>query len=688
MFSSYFKDLKEKEMKARMVQLLSLVLLMTSFMCLSVSQVRVSGDTTYIAGGTYSGAENIGLMETTINNDTLATGARTNSNMVYALYEGQVYYQTAAIYVNNPTGTFTLVGVPDPAHATKTEKPMIIIQPTSGISIGIGANNGAVNMVYGSIKVQNIYYQTQQTDGHINNELFFCGTANKLPQSLTIDNCLFEFCNIDLFDCSNESGAIGGWPYGAKFFITNNYFRNLFNPGQWWGSRVFQCKHPIDTVWIENNTVTGGGLTFLQQNQLTDFMFVNHNTIVNNHKNWLLSPYHRIFFLTNNVFINQNWVGEDTNVVLSGQDPDHSLTSTINIDSNSATNGLVVQAKYLNADSTINQSILGLHKLQIFVSNNVNYYDPQLISGYYHSSTYILADTGNPAAPFNAIPSYIDWWWNIPGVWPVRNMPGEWMNRRTQALFAAYSPFNGGGFVEENTTTANPGTPTPGLADASVVTMMAQWNQNKYQDTRFLVAPAITSSRYIFGDYDPTTLPGIVGDSKTEGIQNTDLIGAGDQLGIKKFTDFTENFLSTVMSNYDGFPVGSLIWSDALNASFNARTPAQRFVQAYQHYMALIPHIIAVNTGLLTPGTFSLEQNYPNPFNPRTNINFTLAKTSNVKLSVYNVLGQKVMTLIDSRMSVGEQSIVFDASKLTTGVYFYRLDAGSFSSVKKMLLLK
>jgi hypothetical protein len=88
------------------------------------------------------------------------------------------------------------------------------------------------------------------------------------------------------------------------------------------------------------------------------------------------------------------------------------------------------------------------------------------------------------------------------------------------------------------------------------------------------------------------------------------------------------------------------------------------------------------------PVTFALEQNYPNPFNPSTTIRFSLAKASNVKLLVYNVLGQQVRTLVDTRMSAGQQSIVFDASRLASGVYFYRLDAGNFSSVKKMLLLK
>jgi hypothetical protein len=88
------------------------------------------------------------------------------------------------------------------------------------------------------------------------------------------------------------------------------------------------------------------------------------------------------------------------------------------------------------------------------------------------------------------------------------------------------------------------------------------------------------------------------------------------------------------------------------------------------------------------PVSFSLEQNYPNPFNPTTTINFSLAKASDVKLTVYNILGQKVATLVDTRMKAGKQSVEFDASKLSSGVYFYRLDAGDFLSNKKMLFLK
>jgi len=89
-----------------------------------------------------------------------------------------------------------------------------------------------------------------------------------------------------------------------------------------------------------------------------------------------------------------------------------------------------------------------------------------------------------------------------------------------------------------------------------------------------------------------------------------------------------------------------------------------------------------------TPMTFTLFQNYPNPFNPTTTIIYRLPMVSHVTLKVYDVLGREVMTLVDGKQNIGEHSVVFDASRLGTGVYFYKLTAGSFSSVKKLMLIK
>ena len=85
---------------------------------------------------------------------------------------------------------------------------------------------------------------------------------------------------------------------------------------------------------------------------------------------------------------------------------------------------------------------------------------------------------------------------------------------------------------------------------------------------------------------------------------------------------------------------------------------------------------------------FSLEQNYPNPFNPETRIRYSVPKSANVTLSVYNLVGQKVAVLVNETQASGTYEISFDASHLSSGVYFYQLQAGEFSNVRKMLLTR
>ncbi len=85
---------------------------------------------------------------------------------------------------------------------------------------------------------------------------------------------------------------------------------------------------------------------------------------------------------------------------------------------------------------------------------------------------------------------------------------------------------------------------------------------------------------------------------------------------------------------------------------------------------------------------YKLEQNYPNPFNPSTTINFQIPSSSRVSLKVFDVLGREVSTLVNENKSAGKYSVTFDADKLTSGVYFYNLQAGNYSETKKMILIK
>lgn len=90
----------------------------------------------------------------------------------------------------------------------------------------------------------------------------------------------------------------------------------------------------------------------------------------------------------------------------------------------------------------------------------------------------------------------------------------------------------------------------------------------------------------------------------------------------------------------------------------------------------------------ITPTEFSLKQNYPNPFNPTTKIGFTLPSENNVKISVYNLIGQKVAEVVNSKFSAGAHSVNFNSSNLSSGIYLYKIEAGNFTSVRKMQLMK
>jgi len=93
------------------------------------------------------------------------------------------------------------------------------------------------------------------------------------------------------------------------------------------------------------------------------------------------------------------------------------------------------------------------------------------------------------------------------------------------------------------------------------------------------------------------------------------------------------------------------------------------------------------------PENYSLSQNYPNPFNPETHIQFAIPKAEQVRITVYDLQGKLVRTMVNERKAAGTYSVVWNGRdengvKVTSGVYFYRIDAGEFSMTKKMVLMK
>lgn len=88
------------------------------------------------------------------------------------------------------------------------------------------------------------------------------------------------------------------------------------------------------------------------------------------------------------------------------------------------------------------------------------------------------------------------------------------------------------------------------------------------------------------------------------------------------------------------------------------------------------------------PSSYSLHQNYPNPFNPSTTIKYEVPRTSDVRLSVFDMLGRKVSVLVNQRRDAGVHEVKFDGSGLSSGVYLFRLQAGGFVQTRKLVLLQ
>lgn len=106
----------------------------------------------------------------------------------------------------------------------------------------------------------------------------------------------------------------------------------------------------------------------------------------------------------------------------------------------------------------------------------------------------------------------------------------------------------------------------------------------------------------------------------------------------------------------------------------------------YANQEALVTGVQTIGNEI--PSGFALEQNYPNPFNPVTNINFSIPKAGMVKLVVFDALGRQVTELINANYNAGTYKVDFDASNLSTGVYFYKLQTDGFTDIKKMMLVK
>ncbi|MCW9095520.1 MAG: T9SS type A sorting domain-containing protein [Ignavibacteriaceae bacterium] len=160
--------------------------------------------------------------------------------------------------------------------------------------------------------------------------------------------------------------------------------------------------------------------------------------------------------------------------------------------------------------------------------------------------------------------------------------------------------------------------------------------------------------------------------------------------------DENKVFFGNDITVYASIDAGST-WSEYSNGLPEAVFVYDLNILASNHKLRVATHgngvyeadlLVPVETNSIIANNFQLYQNYPNPFNPTTKIEFRIADFGFVSLKVYDVLGNEVATLVNEEKPVGEYEVEFNGEGLTSGIYFYKLNAGNYIETKKMILLK
>jgi len=557
------------------------------------------------------GASNGGKLEATINGDTTATGDRVNPNRIYELKANSFYLQHGPIVVTNPGGTITIRGQKGGA------KPIILKQPLNEVAIG-------TNEINSSLTFQNIQYHNMEMNGALPWVAWNISGDN---HKLLVEDCLLENCNGLVFNSGNVQ-------HGCVIILRNNYFRDLNDFSQWWGARAAECKNAIDTLIFENNSFSGGGLTFLSQESLIDYTVINHNTFINNHKYPFLNQYWRELYFTNNLFVNANMVGEDMeNVATGGQDPDALMHGIFGVDTIEPS--LNIQPKYLSGEA-LTAEVDQISDYIIYAADNVVTYSATLDNYYNGTVDGIYADC--PA-------SYLTWGGN-PGPFRVVNVPGIWQNSRSEALDAAYDNITEENNIIYQWKASELGLGTDPLqqdaADVFILWNRAQWS-----------VPGVTAptdfSVYYFGDHDPLTVPGVeTEDSKTGGIT--------------KISDMLEDFSYTksLLSKSDGLRIGALHWN---NEAFDSEASLASVKKAYN----------GIHYGMKPIKSESMFV-YPNPVHDILNVN----GSKNADITITNIDGR----VVRSAKNVSSVNV----SDLSNGMYIVTLKEGNNVSTQKVLI--
>ena len=491
------------------------------------------------------------------------------------------------------------------------------------------------NEINSNLTLKNVHMQGRNTEGAYWGGQMWNVKGN--DRSLIVEDCVMESASRGFY--------LQEVPQGLKMEFRNNYFRDFHDASQLWAGNVMDAKNiPIESFIFENNTVSNGNCVILTQGNFIKYALINHNTFINTSTFLNLNPYWYEAYITNNLYVNTNMIGTEYNLVQNDQDK--ARFAIIAMDTLDIKIGKLAIPSYAkNADETaLVAPYNDIDNYKIYLADNI-YHNEATLDPYY---------TGTYNNLYNKPVSYLSWY----GAGPHEvDVPARWTDTREAPFFADHV-----GIIEENNIlNQDPQLATPALSTAGAHAM-AIWMRKMYEVAEETGTPDF--STYYFGDFDPLTIPGI----ETE-----------DGAGVTKISDFIEDFSigSAFKSNIDGLSIGALHWTSEID-SYDP-------VQGLADIMAAYSSSLSVDD-FGQNNVFGLK-GYPNPSDTETTIEFDIPTSARLNISIYNILGAQIATLVnDKTYTAGKHTINWNTKKLNSGLYFCKLTIEDKTQTMKLLI--
>jgi hypothetical protein len=567
-----------------------------------------------------------GNINTVINGDTLANGQRV-PNRVYRLRRGTVYQVTVPMRIN---GSITIIANDSVGIRPPVIAPAILIDNSSVEHYFDFVGKG------GKVDMRDLYMLAMRSD---NAWLAWGSTA----LNVAADSVKMKLRNV-VFD--GWGNAINQ-SYWLKTDVQDCVFRNHMHTDSWFHGDPFMGGQPValdTTLWF-NNTFFANNSYTINYRGYTPLARFEHNTMLYSVVNPLLIRQASNIHINNNIFYAQHAMGNPDHVINGWflNYPDTASSSMIRIrgldsvsywanlwwDATNSKPGIFTGPEaFVDAGHGVTAGMLDATK-RVFEARNNLWFQPQKLVDFrkaYNDTTTLYDSINVPVYHAAANPKM--------RVKRTLVAPTYLSNYSIWTIDSLAGKLSAGIKIDKVPIQADPGFPANVMAHVdSLIWYIHTISTGTITQARRWAFP---SNRL----YPPVwPLP------ENLAYTNTSLQHAGT----------------------DGFALGDLNWFPSQKAQWK-------------------PTAVELVDPL--PQAYSLEQNYPNPFNPSTTIEFALSKQSKVTLTVYNVLGQQVATLVSETLGAGRYSARFDASKLSSGTYIYRLTADDFVKTSKMMLIK